>query len=77
MPDPIDKTIDDNERYSEGGVTASIKYIQRDIASINQKLDDKYVTKDEFEPIKRIVYGVITILGISILGAILQLVLKK
>lgn len=72
--DPIDKIIEGNEHMSEGGMVASLKYIQRDIAEINKKLDDKYVTKDQFDPVKNIVYGLVAIILIAVAGALVALV---
>jgi hypothetical protein len=77
MPDAVDKIIEDNEHMSEGGVITSIKYIQRDIAKINEKLDDTYVTKDQFEPVRNIVYGLVALILIGVVGALLALVISN
>jgi site-specific recombinase len=75
--DQTDQRIEDNERFNEGGVLASIKYIQRDIAEIKAKLDDKYVTKDEFDPVKRLVYGMAGAILLAVVAALLSLVIRK
>lgn len=75
MADPIDKIIESNEHMSEGGIIASIKYIQRDIAEINVKLDDKYVTKDQFDPVKNIVYGLVALILVAVVGALVALII--
>ena len=75
MPDAVDKMIEDNERFNEGGVETAIKYIQRDIASINEKLDNKYVTKTEFEPVRNLVYGLVAIILVAVVGALIALVI--
>lgn len=54
-----------------------ISYIQKDISEINTKLDNKYVTVETFEPIKRIVYGLVGLILIAVVGAILALIIKK
>ena len=77
MPEPIDKIIEGNEHYNEGGVITSIKYIQRDIAEINGKLDNKYVTKSEFEPVRNLVYGMVAIILVAVVGALIALVIIK
>ena len=48
----------------------TMEYIQRDIAEIKEKLDNKYVTKEEFNTVKIIVYGMISIIVIGVLAAI-------
>lgn len=73
----IDKLIENNELMSEGGVAASIKYIQRDIALINDKLDDKYVTKDEFRPVRNVVYGMVGIILTAVILALVYLVIHR
>lgn len=75
MPDPVDKIIADNEAFNEGGIVTSIKYIQRDIAEINTKLDDKYVTKDQFDPVRNIVYGLVAVILLAVVGALIALVI--
>jgi len=60
-------------------LVANIAYIQRDISEIKdsvKNLEGSYVTKTEFEPIKRIVYGLVYILGAATIGSILRLVLR-
>jgi hypothetical protein len=59
------------------GVAVDISYIKADISNINSKLDDHYVTKDQFAPIQRLVYGLVGLILIAVVGAILALVLRK
>lgn len=59
-------------------VATDIAYIKRDIGEIKDSvrgLSSEYVTKAEFDPVKRIVYGLIGVLGIATMGALLKLVL--
>ncbi len=42
-----------------------------------EKMDKKYVTRQEFEPIKRGYYGLAGLIGTAIAGAILKLVILK
>lgn len=74
---PIDQIINGNEALSSSGVETAIRYIQRDIAEINIKLDDKYVTKEEFIPVRNVVYGMVAIILVAVIGAIVTLVLRK
>jgi thiosulfate reductase cytochrome b subunit len=46
------------------------------IAQISEKLDDKYVTKDEFAPIQRLVYGGVGVVLLSVLTAVTYLVVQ-
>lgn len=61
-------------------VSSNISYIQKDIAEIKSDFKDmkgQYVTLDRFEPIQRLVYGLVTLMLVAIVGAILKLVFAK
>lgn len=50
--------------------------IEEDVREIKGKLERDYVTQDQFEPIKKIVYGLVSIVLTSVVGAILLITLK-
>jgi hypothetical protein len=52
------------------------KYMQRDIAEIKKTVTQSYVTKEEFEPIKKGYYLLLSLLITSVVGAGLALILK-
>lgn len=54
-----------------------IAYIRADISDIKAALQSNYVTKDQFDPVKRIVYGVASLVMIALVGAFMTLVLRK
>ena len=51
-------------------------YIKEDIKEIKEIMNSRYVSKEEFDPIKKIVYGVVGLLLTSIVVALVALVLK-
>ena len=55
----------------------NIDNIKSNVESIQKKLEADYVTQDQFEPIKRVVYGLVSIILISVVGALLTLVIIK
>ena len=57
-------------------IATKIEYIARDINDIKAKLEDNYVTRDEFAPIKQIVYGMVSVILLAVVGAIVALVLR-
>ena len=64
--------------------TKRIPLICKDIANINKsldalhiKIDNTFVTKDQFSPIKNLVYGVVGLTLTAIVGAVLGLILIK
>jgi hypothetical protein len=57
-----------------------IKYIQRDLGEIKTSLkenNDKFVTQDEFEPIRKIVYGLVGLILTGVVGALLTLIIRQ
>lgn len=49
-------------------------YIKEKLNDIDQKVSSGYVSKEEFEPIKKIVYGVVSLILTAVIGAIVALV---
>lgn len=51
-------------------------YMKEGINTINEKLSRGYVTKEEFEPIKKVVYGLVGLILTSVLGALVAIVVN-
>lgn len=51
-----------------------VTYIKEKLNAVDQKLSTHYVTKEEFEPIKKIVYGVVSLILVAVVGALVALV---
>lgn len=58
-------------------IKTSIRYIERDIADIKDWLKNGYVRKEEFEPVKRVVYGLVTVILVAVVTAIIYLVIQR
>jgi hypothetical protein len=58
-------------------IATKLDYIQRDIVEIKQKLESEYVTQDEFEPVKKIVFGIVGVVLLAVIGALVALVLRQ
>lgn len=52
-----------------------VTYIKEKMNAIDSKVSSGYVTKEEFEPIKRIVYGVVSLILVAVMGALVALVI--
>lgn len=46
-----------------------LKYVREDVAEIKRTLQENYVTKDQFQPVKRIAYGIVTLVGAVLVSA--------
>lgn len=51
-----------------------VKHLMKDVAEIKHRLEVGYVSKEEFEPIRKIVYGMVTLTLIAVIGAVIRLV---
>jgi hypothetical protein len=54
----------------------TMEYIQKDISEIKTKLDNKYVSKEEFATVKSIVYGLVSLILIAVVGAGISILFK-
>lgn len=51
--------------------------IEESVRNIESKLEGHYVTKEEFDPVKRIVYGIVTLMLTAVIVALLAVVIRK
>lgn len=56
-------------------VMALIENIKEDVEYIRDRMDRSYVTKVEFEPVKKLVYGMVSMILVSVVGAVITLVI--
>jgi hypothetical protein len=54
-----------------------ISYIKTTLIKIETLVRDKYVTKDEFIPVRNIAYGFVALVLVTVVGALLALVVHK
>lgn len=57
-------------------LSVKIDNISQDVLDIKSKLERQYITREEFDPIKKIVYGFVGIILVAVATAIVALVLK-
>lgn len=57
-------------------ICQDIRGIHKSLEDINQKLDNKYITTDNFWPVKTLVYGAVGLMLTGILTALIYLVIK-
>ena len=66
----------ENQEVINEGMRKDIEFIKDNLKEINNKLDQKYVTHDEFRPIQKIVYGLVGTVLLAFLGGVIALILK-
>ncbi len=67
---------DYNDSTKIAVVEQDIKYIKEKINAVDEKISKHYVTKEEFDPIKNIVYGVVSLILIAVVGALIGLIIQ-
>jgi hypothetical protein len=58
-------------------IQKDLEYIKINVKDIRDKMEKEYVSRAEFEPIRNIVYGMVTLVLTGVVGALLTLVLRK
>ncbi len=71
----VTRRMDDHDILIELKVTSQNTLNQVNMMVI--ELEKNYVTRDQFEPIRKMVYGVAAAVFMAVLGAILSLVVRK
>lgn len=57
-------------------IQQDISYMKDKLDNVDQKISTHYVSREEFEPIKKIVYGMVGLILIAVVGALVSLVVK-
>lgn len=53
-----------------------MSYVKDKLDSIDNKVSSHYVSKEEFEPVKKLVYGVVGLILVAFVGGVVSLVVK-
>lgn len=53
-----------------------LEHLEGKVDEINIKLDNKFVTQEEFKPVRLVVYGLVAITMLTVVGGLLALVLN-
>ncbi len=64
---------DGNGRRKADDVAVKIGIIQTDVSHIKDGMDN-LVTKDQFNPVRNVVYGMVVLILVSVMGGLMALV---
>lgn len=71
--------VNTSSKKEQSGLVRDLKkdlqYLQRQVDGISEKLDEKYVTQLEFDPVRKLVYGVVSIILVGVVGALIGLII--
>ena len=68
-----DDKRDGNGRRTTDDVAVAVGIIQTDVGHIKDGMD-KLVTKDEFYPVRNVVYGMVVLILVAVMGGLMALV---
>ena len=71
----IGKFMRDSENF-DTGVGKDVEQIKKDITEIKLLINNNYVRREEFNPVQKIVYGLVSIILMGVVGALLALIIK-
>lgn len=57
-----------------GSIALHLEYMRRDVNEINRRLGDSYVKKEDFTPVRNLVYGFTGLLLTGVVIALISLV---
>lgn len=58
-------------------IVYKIDELKKQFNNLEEKIDNNFVTKTEFDPIKRLVYGMVGIILTGVIVGILAIIIKK
>lgn len=67
---------DESTRTQLAVITNDLGYIKEKLNAVDYKVSNHYITKEEFEPVKKIVYGLVSLILVAVVGALIALVVQ-
>ena len=58
-------------------MSKDIGYIKAKVDEVDRKLEGTYITRYEFDPIKRVVYGLVGLILTAVVGGLIGLIIIK
>ena len=76
----LHESVKDLKRSVEGNcnnitkIVSDVSYIKQEMRRINKNLEEDYVRMDEYEPVRKLVFGATGIILVAVLTAVVGLV---
>lgn len=67
---------DSKNAINTGVIIEKLSRIEKDIVEINKKLEQHYVSAEEFKPVKALVYGMVALILTAFIVAMITLVIR-
>lgn len=72
----LKKDLNKDYSYLRETFERDIRDIKQSLDKIERRLSQDYITRIEFDPIKKIVYGLVSLILVGVVGALLGLVIR-
>jgi len=66
--------VPDDREITQTNMHVHLSYLIEDVKEIKAKLERDYITRQEFDPIKRIVYGVVFLIIAGVIKLLLGVI---
>ena len=53
-----------------------LERMQRDVLEIKDELKERYVTKEQFDPVQKLVYGMVGLILVAVITALMALLVR-
>ena len=76
----LERQIDKFTRESavtDAEMRTDISYIKQEITKLTTLVAQQYVTRTEFEPVKKLVYGTVTVMLTAVVGGLMALIVVR
>ena len=77
MPKPKEPPYREGEHTQMALMAQDIRYIKNSIDELKKEVEGKYVTSVEFEPIKKLVYGMVGLILVSVVTIIMSMITRQ
>ena len=66
-----------NDKITLAVLSTKLDYVISKVTDIETKQNNTFITRIEFDPINKIVYGVVALILTTVVGAVLALIVMK
>ena len=68
--------MDTEQRINNALLKKDLEYIKLQVNQLREDIHSEYVRKSEFQPVQKLVYGLVSLILVSVVGALLALIIQ-
>lgn len=66
----------DEDKVSLAVIQNDLKHLRGDVSDVKSMVQNRLVTREEFEPVKKVVYGLVSVILLTVAGAALTFLVR-